>query len=154
MVSIIGPNGAGKTTFFNTLTGIYKPEDGQITFDGHSLVGLRPDQITSRGIARTFQNIRLFGSHDGLSRTSWWACTRTCASRRLGALLHSSQLPQGRAESSFDRARAADGLCRPDRRGRRAGPQPALRRAAPGGDRPRPGLQTRACCCWMNPPPG
>ena len=62
MVSIIGPNGAGKTTFFNTLTGIYRPEEGHITFDGKSLVGLRPDQITSRGIARTFQNIRLFGS--------------------------------------------------------------------------------------------
>jgi branched-chain amino acid transport system ATP-binding protein len=60
--SIIGPNGAGKTTFFNTLTGIYRPEKGQITFSARSLVGLRPDQITSRGIARTFQNIRLFGS--------------------------------------------------------------------------------------------
>jgi branched-chain amino acid transport system ATP-binding protein len=62
IVSIIGPNGAGKTTFFNTLTGIYKPEVGEITFDGHKLVGLRPDQITTLGIARTFQNIRLFGS--------------------------------------------------------------------------------------------
>lgn len=62
MVSIIGPNGAGKTTFFNTLTGIYRPEHGQVTFDGIALVGLRPDQITNQGIARTFQNIRLFGS--------------------------------------------------------------------------------------------
>lgn len=61
IVSIIGPNGAGKTTFFNTLTGIYKPEEGKIEFDGHSLIGLRPDQIAARGIARTFQNIRLFG---------------------------------------------------------------------------------------------
>ena len=61
IVSIIGPNGAGKTTFFNTLTGIYHPEEGEILFDNHSLVGLRPDQITARGIARTFQNIRLFG---------------------------------------------------------------------------------------------
>lgn len=60
IVSIIGPNGAGKTTFFNTLTGIYKPNEGSITFNGKSLVGLRPDQIAARGISRTFQNIRLF----------------------------------------------------------------------------------------------
>ncbi len=62
IVSIIGPNGAGKTTFFNTLTGIYRPDEGQITFNGKSLHGLRPDQIASRGISRTFQNIRLFGN--------------------------------------------------------------------------------------------
>jgi len=62
MVSIIGPNGAGKTTFFNCITGIYKPEGGEITFDGHSLVGQRSDQITALGIARTFQNIRLFAN--------------------------------------------------------------------------------------------
>jgi branched-chain amino acid transport system ATP-binding protein len=62
IVSIIGPNGAGKTTFFNSLTGIYKPEEGTIHFDGKPLIGLRSDQIAARGIARTFQNIRLFGS--------------------------------------------------------------------------------------------
>jgi branched-chain amino acid transport system ATP-binding protein len=62
IVSIIGPNGAGKTTFFNTLTGIYRPEEGEVQFETHHLVGLRPDQITSLGISRTFQNIRLFGS--------------------------------------------------------------------------------------------
>src|SRR5512135_3317853 len=62
IVSIIGPNGAGKTTFFNTMTGIYRPEEGQIDFNGKSLLGLRPDQIAARGIARTFQNIRLFGN--------------------------------------------------------------------------------------------
>jgi len=60
IASIIGPNGAGKTTFFNTLTGIYRPDGGTIQFNGRSLVGLRPDQIAARGIARTFQNIRLF----------------------------------------------------------------------------------------------
>ena len=60
IASIIGPNGAGKTTFFNNLTGIYKPNKGNIIFNGKSLVGLRPDQIASRGISRTFQNIRLF----------------------------------------------------------------------------------------------
>lgn len=62
IVSIIGPNGAGKTTFFNTLTGIYTPEEGQIQFKDKSLIGLRPDQVAAAGIARTFQNIRLFGS--------------------------------------------------------------------------------------------
>ena len=60
--SIIGPNGAGKTTFFNTLTGIYRPEEGEILFNGHALIGRRPDQIAGLGITRTFQNIRLFGS--------------------------------------------------------------------------------------------
>lgn len=62
IISVIGPNGAGKTTFFNVLTGIYKPTTGSITFDGGEIAGLRPDQITARGICRTFQNIRLFGT--------------------------------------------------------------------------------------------
>jgi branched-chain amino acid transport system ATP-binding protein len=62
IASIIGPNGAGKTTFFNTLTGIYTPDEGQITFNDRSLIGLRPDQVSERGISRTFQNIRLFGA--------------------------------------------------------------------------------------------
>jgi branched-chain amino acid transport system ATP-binding protein len=58
--SIIGPNGAGKTTFFNCVTGFYKPEDGEIIFNNRSLVGLLPDQIVHLGVARTYQNIRLF----------------------------------------------------------------------------------------------
>lgn len=60
LVGLIGPNGAGKTTAFNLLTGVYEPTEGQIEFDGKSIVGLKPYQITQRGIARTFQNIRLF----------------------------------------------------------------------------------------------
>ncbi|HEX2864592.1 MAG TPA: ABC transporter ATP-binding protein [Deinococcales bacterium] len=62
IVSVIGPNGAGKTTFFNMITGIYRPDGGSIEFDGRTLVGLRPDQVVERGVARTFQNIRLFGA--------------------------------------------------------------------------------------------
>jgi branched-chain amino acid transport system ATP-binding protein len=60
LVGLIGPNGAGKTTCFNLLTGVYEPTEGDIVFDGKSVVGLKPYQITQRGIARTFQNIRLF----------------------------------------------------------------------------------------------
>jgi len=92
IVSVIGPNGAGKTTFFNVLTGIYKPDGGTITFDGESIVGLRPDQITQRGIARTFQNIRLFGNmtalenvmvgmHSRLRSGVWGAIFQTPATR-------------------------------------------------------------------------
>lgn len=60
LVGIIGPNGAGKTTVFNLITGVYKATKGSITLNGVELVGLTPNQITSLGIARTFQNIRLF----------------------------------------------------------------------------------------------
>jgi branched-chain amino acid transport system ATP-binding protein len=66
IVSIIGPNGAGKTTFFNMLTGLYKPTTGKISFEGVNVTARRPDLITAMGVARTFQNIRLFGTMSAL----------------------------------------------------------------------------------------
>ena len=60
IAAIIGPNGAGKTTLFNVFTGLYTPDAGEVRFADHSLVGLRPDEITALGVCRTFQNIRLF----------------------------------------------------------------------------------------------
>ena len=62
IVALIGPNGAGKTTFFNVLTGLYTPTYGEVLFDGHSVVGVTPHIIAASGMARTFQNIRLFGA--------------------------------------------------------------------------------------------
>ena len=59
--SIIGPNGAGKTTFFNTISGLYKPEEGTIIFEGTPIQHMAPEKITALHMARTFQNIRLFG---------------------------------------------------------------------------------------------
>jgi len=60
IVSIIGPNGAGKTTFFNCITGMVKPDSGSIRFQGTELIGMDPNQVTTLGIGRTFQNVRLF----------------------------------------------------------------------------------------------
>ncbi len=60
IIGLIGPNGAGKTTFFNVVTGLIQPDAGRIVFEGRSLVGLRPSAIVARGVARTFQSIRLF----------------------------------------------------------------------------------------------
>jgi branched-chain amino acid transport system ATP-binding protein len=98
IVSVIGPNGAGKTTFFNCITGFYKPDDGQVLFFGKSLTGFAPDRIASIGIARTYQNIRLFanmtaienilvGQHPRL-KTSW-----------VEAILHTPRMHREEAEA-------------------------------------------------------
>ena len=62
LVGLIGPNGAGKTTVFNMLTGVYRPTDGGIRLDGQNLIGKKPNEICKMGVARTFQNIRLFSN--------------------------------------------------------------------------------------------
>ncbi len=91
--AIIGPNGAGKTTFFNLLTGIYKPDTGEINFGGRSLIGLRPDQVNAAGVTRTFQSIRLFsnmtvlenvmvGMHSRLDVSVWKTLLRPPGFRR------------------------------------------------------------------------
>ena len=76
---LIGPNGAGKTSLFNVLTGIYEPDSGEFTFDGAPLTDLKPHQIADRGIARTFQNIRLFANLSALENVMVGRHVRTHA---------------------------------------------------------------------------
>ena len=82
---LIGPNGAGKTSLFNVLTGIYIPDGGEFMFDGATLAGLKPNDVASRGIARTFQNIRLFANLSALENVMIGRHVRTHATV-LGAV--------------------------------------------------------------------
>lgn len=79
IVALIGPNGAGKTTLFNLMTGIYRPTEGSVTFDGQELAGKKPHQVCQIGIARTFQNIRLFANMTTLENVMVGRHSRTTA---------------------------------------------------------------------------
>jgi branched-chain amino acid transport system permease protein len=79
ILSLIGPNGAGKTTVFNLISGIYQPSWGNILFEGQSLTGLKPHQVVKKGIARTFQNLRLFNQMSILDNTKVGRFSRTSA---------------------------------------------------------------------------
>jgi branched-chain amino acid transport system ATP-binding protein len=102
IVSLIGPNGAGKTTFFICITGFYRPEEGTLVFNGVSLKELRPDQIVSLGIARTYQNIRLFRDMTALENILVGQHTRL-KTGVMGAVFH---FPRNQREEkeSLDKA--------------------------------------------------
>jgi len=99
---LIGPNGAGKTSLFNVLTGIYAPDGGTFTFDGAPLANLKPNQIAERGIARTFQNIRLFANLSALENVMIGRHVRTHATV-FGAIFRG---PRTRAEEQAIERRA------------------------------------------------
>jgi branched-chain amino acid transport system ATP-binding protein len=96
IVSIIGPNGAGKTTFFNMLTGLYRPTAGRILFNGQDVTARRPDIITSLGVARTFQNIRLFSTMSALENVMV-GCHARMSAGLFGSIL---RVPAVRREES------------------------------------------------------
>jgi branched-chain amino acid transport system ATP-binding protein len=103
IVSLIGPNGAGKTTFFNTLTGLYKPTTGSVRFEGRNITGKPPHVITKAGIARTFQNIKLFRTMTAVENVQVGMQTRL-KSGVLSSIVHwPSQKREEKA--SEDRAR-------------------------------------------------
>jgi len=101
---LIGPNGAGKTTLFNVLTGIYAPDGGRFSFDGRDITGLTPDRIALAGIARTFQNIRLFANLSALENVMIGRHARTRAGV-IGAILRTAST---RAEESAIEKRALE----------------------------------------------
>jgi branched-chain amino acid transport system ATP-binding protein len=98
IISIIGPNGAGKTTVFNLITGIYRPSSGDIRLSGGSLAGLNPDQVLVRGIARTFQNIRLFNNMTVLENVLVGQHTQLKANV-IGSLFHTPGVVREEAEA-------------------------------------------------------
>ena len=104
ILGLIGPNGAGKTTVFNMVTGVYTPTEGDILFDGTRLNGLRPHKVTRAGLARTFQNIRLFDNMTVLDNVMVGTHARHRSSV-VGAVLG---LPNFRAEERQGRARALE----------------------------------------------
>ena len=87
---LIGPNGAGKTSLFNVLTGIYEQDEGEFIFDGQPLTGLKPNEVAERGIARTFQNIRLFANLSALENVMIGRHVRTHANV-VGAILRDAK---------------------------------------------------------------
>ena len=134
IVSIIGPNGAGKTTLFNMLTGLYKPTRGRMWFDGRDITRKRPDRITSLGVARTFQNIRLFGAMSALENVMVGRHARM----KAGLLGSIARTPGVRREERAVRERAAEAA--------------ALRRASAtavraGGHQP---LATEISAAWRS----
>ena len=104
VLGIIGPNGAGKTTLFNLITAIFPPSGGQITYRGRNITGLKPHKVTELGIARTFQNIRLFWHLTALENTMVGAHARTRAGVWQGLWRTAAQ----RREETATRRRAAE----------------------------------------------
>jgi branched-chain amino acid transport system ATP-binding protein len=106
IVALIGPNGAGKTTFFNMLTGLYRPTSGRITYRGRDITRMRPDKIMALGVARTFQNIRLFGTMTAVENVLVGEHVRMKAGL-IGSILRT---PRVRAEEREVREKAREVL--------------------------------------------
>ena len=144
IVSLIGPNGAGKTTLFNMLTGLYRPTEGRLLLGERDITRTRPDVITSYGVARTFQNIRLFGAmtarrerDDRAPRADAGGALRIDLPHRPGSAARKRQTRE-RARELLAYVGLREPVVRPARLAA------AVRRPAAGGDRPGAGVRAEA----------
>ena len=150
LTALIGPNGAGKTSVFNLITGVYQPTSGDLRFEGRSLVGLKPWQINRLGIARTFQNIRVFRSLNVFDNVRV-AFHRHLQNHSVQSLM---RLPAFHAEERQIEKDTLDLLdifdCGALRRSRRQ----ASRTATSGASKSSaPSRRGRGCCCWTSRQP-
>ncbi len=152
---LIGPNGSGKSTMMNVLTGIYKPTDGRVEFAGKTISGSTPSAIALGGVARTFQNVQLFGEMSATENVLV-GLHHTFHSNILDVMLEYAALPAMKKLRA--RVRRAGGILEfvglAEFAGQRRGAQSAVRQATPAGNRPRAGLESEPCCCWMSRRPG
>ena len=136
IVGLIGPNGAGKTTVFNLITRLYKPDEGEIAFDGESLLRTPPHRVVRRGIARTFQNVELFESMTVLENVLVGRHARRGRSaRELLAYVGLAPLAHHPAAELRTAPQAGRARARPRRRATPAAARRAGRRAQPRGGR-------------------
>jgi ABC-type branched-subunit amino acid transport system ATPase component len=138
--SLIGPNGAGKTTFFNIIAGLYAPTEGQVLFEGRNVIGLNPNEITRRGIARTFQNIRLFKAMSARDNVLVGMHCRLKANA-LGAVLRTPGVVREEREANARARELLDYVGLADRDDSAAWRSPA------------PWPPSRSCCCSTSRPP-
>ena len=151
LVGIIGPNGAGKTTAFNLITGVYRPDAGKLLFAGVDITGKTPHERTKLGIARTFQNIRLFKELTVLENIRV-ACYAQASYHVFEALLHVGRYRgerNGLQIMPWTSLPPSSWITLP---GKNQKTSPMVRSGAsklPGRSRPGP-----SCCCWMSRRPG
>ena len=154
VVSIIGPNGAGKSTVFNVVTGVYEPSSGDVRFDGKTIAGLVPYKITRRGIARTFQSLRLFlnmsvkenvmaATYGATKTTPLSRSSRSCRGPAARSAKSESS-PRTCWDSSASAWRATAGTSRPT-----ASPT----QTAAVSRSPVRWQRSHGCCCSTSPPP-
>ena len=152
IVSLIGPNGAGKTTVFNLVTGIYAPDEGEIRFDGADIAGLAPHAITKRGIARTFQTLRLFlnmSVKENVMAAAYGHTKAPCSSRCCG-----SRAPAGRSGRSHTWPRRSSPSSASGSWATAGTSRPTASRTRTGAGSRSPGrwARTRGCCCSTSRP--